>query len=132
MYSPNLRFIRQFICAIPRPRAIAGIPSLSRPYSAKQKVKPLVPSRPDLQPQVRRKQLQDKQIDLYPQIQNNGVVQTFNEFKMRFSAMQTGVIDDKQLVTIRGVCNLYPLLFPLQHIYLPKQKVHAVSNVLPL
>lgn len=107
MSSLNLRFIRKFLCATPRPRAMASTaPSwLSRPYSSKGQVKPLTPSRPDLQPQARRKHLQDMQIDMYPRIQNNGVVQTFNEFKGKFSAMQTGVIDDKQLVTIRGVCH---------------------------
>lgn len=98
----NLRFIRQ---VVPRPRATASnTPLLSRSYSSK-KVKPLAPLRPDLQPHVRRKQLQDMQIDLYPRIQSNGVVQTFNEFMVKFSAMQTGIIDDKQLVTIRGVCH---------------------------
>lgn len=102
MSSLNLRFIRQ---AVPRQRAItSSIQWLSRPYSSKR-VKPLAPLRPDLQPHVRRKQLQDMQINMYPRVQNNGVVQTFNEFNVKFSAMQTGVIDDKQLVTIRGVCH---------------------------
>lgn len=107
----SLRFIRKFLCATPRPRAMAmamamtsTTPWLSQPYSSKGQVKPLTPSRPDLQPQARRKHLQDMQIDMYPRIQDNGVVQTFNEFKVKFSAMRTGVVDDKQLVTIRGVC----------------------------
>lgn len=108
----NLRFIRQMV---PRPRAIASsTPRLSRSYSSK-KVKPLAPLRPDLQPHVRRKQLQDMQIDLYPRIQSNGVVQTFNEFMVKFSAMQTGAIDDKQLVTIRGVCHYTRCCSPATH-----------------
>lgn len=106
MSSLNLRFIRKSLCTTPRLRAMASTtPWLSQPYSSKGQVKPLTPSRPDLQPQARRKHLQDMQIDMYPRIQDNGVVQTFNEFKGKFSAMQTGVIDDKQLVTIRGVCH---------------------------
>lgn len=123
MSSLNLRFIRQ---AVPRQGAITSSRQWSsRPYSSKR-VKPLAPLRPDLQPHVRRKQLQDMQINMYPRVQNNGVVQTFNEFNVKFSAMQTGVIDDKQLVTIRGVCHCTRCC-SLRN--LPKQKVHAVSCI---
>lgn len=103
MSAMSLRFIRPFLHTATRPRVAVSIPRLLRLYSPKRGLSPLAPSRPDLQPQARRKQLLDKQIDLYPRIQNTGVIQTFDEFKTKFSAIDAGAIDDKQLVTIRGV-----------------------------
>lgn len=103
MSPPSLRFLQLFLYTASRSKNISRLPQQLRPYSSKRKANPLAPSRPDLQPQARRKQLQDSGIELYPRIKNSAVVQMFDEFKRKYYAMGAGVIDDKQLVTVRGV-----------------------------
>lgn len=98
----SLRAVRP-VLPICRSRIVPTLPGLIRLYSSKKKGNSLATSRPELLPEARRKQFQDSNIDLYPRINNSGKIQSFEEFTKNFHAIDVGVIDDTQMITVRGV-----------------------------
>ncbi|KAL7267484.1 mitochondrial lysine-tRNA synthetase [Rhizina undulata] len=105
MSATNLRSLRPLISksslGTSGMRCSGSLTRHARFLSAR-KSNPLTASRPEMQPQTRRKHLQESSVPLYPRIEKDPKFLAFAEVKARYADIEAGAANRDEVVTIRG------------------------------